>query len=213
MDIVLYLIALAIISLYYFWNYRKLEAIKNERIRKTEKVRDELLEALVLTVEYVGTQVLRPLDGWSWFDVLHDHYPHILQQLIDGPPMRESNLVKHALYELELIGEEPETITGYLKVIHAFANMGHSGGSASVAIPTINALLQYKNLRPLTNDPDEWADVGDRMWQNKRNSEAFSEDGGKTYYLLSDRTRNEHGMVVDVYQKSVDMATELPPEL
>jgi len=101
-----------------------------------------------------------------------------------------SNLVEHARRELELIGEEPETVAGYLNVIEAFANMGHSGGSASVAIPVINELLQFKNLKPLTNNPDEWMNVSEQsgyeMWQNRRNSEAFSDDGGKTYWLLSE---------------------------
>ena len=104
-----------------------------------------------------------------------------------------SNLVNHARRELELIGEDPEWIEGYLKVIQAFADMGHSGGSASVAIPTITKLLQFKNLSPLTNDPNEWNKVSDKIygeveefWQNRRCSEAFSEDGGKTYYLLSE---------------------------
>ncbi|WP_198169712.1 hypothetical protein [Agromyces laixinhei] len=103
-----------------------------------------------------------------------------------------SNLVEHARTELELIGEEPEVIDGYLNVIRAFAEMGHSGGSASVAIPVIHELLQFKNLRPLTDDPQEWQHVGNDMagrpdlWQNRRNSEAFSNDGGGHYYLLSE---------------------------
>lgn len=114
-----------------------------------------------------------------------------------------SNLVKHARRELELIGEEPETIEGYCAVITAFAAMGHSGGSASVAIPVINELLQFKNLSPLTDDPDEWMEISADMWdstnsvwQNIRRSEAFSNDGGKTYYLLSEgaHDKNRHPM-------------------
>ncbi len=65
-----------------------------------------------------------------------------------------SNLVEHARRELELVGEEEEFIEGYLKVIQAFADMGHSGGSASVAIPVIQTLLQFKNLKPLTDNPE-----------------------------------------------------------
>lgn len=102
-------------------------------------------------------------------------------------------LIDHAKRELEIIGENPETIKGYLKVITAFAEMGHSGGSASIAIPVINQLLQFKNLTPLTDNPDEWFHHGPPqvldeggLWQNIRNSEAFSHDGGKTYYLLSE---------------------------
>lgn len=103
-----------------------------------------------------------------------------------------SNLVEHARRELELIGEDPEVIAGYIKVFEAFSDMGHSGGSASVAIPVINELLQWKNLKPLTDDPEEWIHIADEIsgsenvYQNNRNSEAFSHDGGKTYYLLSE---------------------------
>lgn len=106
-----------------------------------------------------------------------------------------SSLVEHARRELELIGEDKVTIDGYLRVIGAFASMGHSGGSASVAIPTINRLLQFKALTDLTNDPDEWIrheeDVWGEpsgIWQNRRDSEAFSNDGGVTYYLLSEKS-------------------------
>lgn len=107
--------------------------------------------------------------------------------------MRESNLVAHARRELELIGEEQETIDGYLRVIQAYADMGHSGGSAMVAIPTINRLLQYKPLSALSNDPGEWEHVGEKMWQSKRRGEAFSNNGGVTYYLLSDKKRRFRG--------------------
>lgn len=103
-----------------------------------------------------------------------------------------SNLVDHFRRELELIDEEPEIIKMYLKVARAFVSFGHSGGSASVAIPTINELLQFKNLSPLTDDPNEWVEHDESVagsewkWQSKRNFEAFSKNGGKTYYLLSE---------------------------
>ena len=54
----------------------------------------------------------------------------------------------------------------------------------------ITALLQHKNLGPLTDDPSEWVrhDVrgGRVIWQNTRNNDAFSQDKGKTYYLISE---------------------------
>jgi hypothetical protein len=106
----------------------------------------------------------------------------------------DGNLVRHARRELALLGEDPDTIEGYIQVIRAFSKMGHSGGSASIAIPTINRLLQFGNLRPITDNPDEWNHVTDAeheppagLWQSARNPEAFSHDGGKTYYLLSER--------------------------
>jgi len=102
-----------------------------------------------------------------------------------------SNLVNHARRELGIIGEEPEIVEMYINVVKAFVDFGHSGGSASVAIPVINELLQFKNLSPLTDDPGEWVHHGNNTWQSCRNSEAFSDDGGKTYYLLSDRDKRE----------------------
>lgn len=107
-----------------------------------------------------------------------------------------SNLVAHAKRELEMIGEEPDVIAGYLKVIRAFADMGHSGGSAMVAIPTINQLLQFENLSPLTDAPEDWIEVGYGMWQNRRCSRMFSEDGGKTYTDVDDREKIVHTSLV-----------------
>lgn len=100
-----------------------------------------------------------------------------------------SNLVTHAETELRLLGEDQDTVTGYLQVIRAFAEAGHSGGSAMYAIPVINALLQFKNLTPLTTSSWEWEKVGPDFWQNRRRSEAFSKDAGKTYYLISEKKK------------------------
>ena len=115
-----------------------------------------------------------------------------VQKIVDETP-DESNLMIHARRELELLGEEPEFVEGYLKMIQNFVDMGHSGGSASIFIPTLNRLLWFKNLTPLTDDPDEWVHHTEEVWgepggvwQNIRNGEAFSSDGGKTYTLLSE---------------------------
>jgi len=115
-----------------------------------------------------------------------------VMRVINQKP-EDSNLIKHAKLELELLGEDAETVEGYLEIFRAWGRMGHSGGSASIAIPVINALLLGRNLTPLTDDPDEWIQHDESVWgapggvyQNKRNGEAFSTDGGKTYYLLSE---------------------------
>jgi hypothetical protein len=110
-----------------------------------------------------------------------------------------SNLVEHAKRELALAGNDADFNQSIIKAVEAFASYGHSGGSASVAIPMLNDLLQFKNLTPLTDDPSEWNIVDDAMqpdgvrcWQSNRNSEAFSHDHGKTYYLLSEGSNSKH---------------------
>lgn len=112
-----------------------------------------------------------------------------------------SRLVDHARRELTIVNQKVQSrdkysdheIEGFLKVVQAFADMGHSGGSAPFAIGIISDLLQFKPLTPLTDDPDEWQFHGEEVWgapggiwQSRRNSEAFSINGGSTYYLLSE---------------------------
>jgi len=48
----------------------------------------QLEEALRLTVEYVGIQTLRPLEGWSWYDALHscDWFPEWLARMPGAGP-------------------------------------------------------------------------------------------------------------------------------
>ena len=104
-----------------------------------------------------------------------------------------SRLVEHARAELELIGEDPAYAASLVAAVAAFASFGHSGGSAMCAIEQLTALLQFENLAPLTADPDEWEDrsemTGVPVWQSKRNSKAFSENGGQTYWLVDDEAK------------------------
>ena len=111
-----------------------------------------------------------------------------------------SNLVEHARREMELVETDQWFIDGMVNVVQAFADMGHSGGSASFAIPILHQLLQFNNLTPLTDDPDEWNEVGAGQWQSCRNPSAFSNDGGKTY-LLMDEARADPS-VETVFHKS-----------
>ncbi len=108
-----------------------------------------------------------------------------------------SNLIDHARRELALVERGPEGNRAFadslLRAVEGFASYGgHSGGSAAVAIDWLGRLLRFENIAPLTDDPDEWQYFGadvfppDGVWQSRRCGEAFSHDGGKTYYLLSE---------------------------
>ncbi len=74
-----------------------------------------------------------------------------------------------------------------LECVRVFAGQGHSGASAAITTAFLEKVLRYEPLTPLTDDPAEWNAVGEGVWQSRRNSEAFSDDGGKTYTLLSER--------------------------
>lgn len=107
----------------------------------------------------------------------------------------ESNLHQHALAELkrtDLLDDDGEIYgdmlgKAVLELIDTFAKQGHSGMSGTVVLQVFNQLVDFKALTPITNDPAEWNNVGGGLWQSSRQSDAFSTDGGKTYYVLSER--------------------------
>jgi hypothetical protein len=76
-----------------------------------------------------------------------------------------------------------------MKLVRAFADDGHSGGSMQMTLAAFDRVVRFKCLTDLTDNPDEWMNVshmganGDpAMWQSLRMCSCFSTDGGKTYY-------------------------------
>lgn len=59
----------------------------------TEEAIRELVEAIRLSVEYVGTDVLKPLPGWTWYDTLSKYDPALAAHFVEwdlehGPQTR-----------------------------------------------------------------------------------------------------------------------------
>lgn len=101
------------------------------------------------------------------------------------------SLVEYAKSELERAGlfDEDSDYNGMLgkatlELIEVFADQGHSGFSAHLVRDLFNKLADFKPITELTYGPEEWNEVGEGMWQNKRNPCVFSTDGGKTHYSL-----------------------------
>lgn len=102
----------------------------------------------------------------------------------------DSNLVRHAIAELDRMGEtsyeEPSMRRAILDLVRTFAEQGHSGSSAGWCVAVLEKLLRFEPLTPITNDPAEWVEVADELWQCARDSACFSTDGGLTYRRLGD---------------------------
>ncbi len=124
----------------------------------------------------------------------------------------ESNWEKHARRELGLLGEEPDVIECVCKTLRAWSTFGHSGGSHAALVPVLMELLQFHNLTPLTNDPAEWNHISEgtagqpNLWQSQRNSEAFSNDGGMTYYLVFDNDKVIYTSKAAIAHNQIDPA-------
>ena len=99
------------------------------------------------------------------------------------------SLVEHAEKELNLCGlldvdSDYDGLLGHsaLEIVRVFADQGHSGASAYMVIELVGKLLRFEPLTPLTYGPEEWTEVAEGLWQNKRQYDVFSKDGGKTHY-------------------------------
>lgn len=64
-----------------------------------------------------------------------------------------------------------------MKMIEVFSDEGHSGASANIAISIFEKVARFKPLTPLTGEDDEWTEVMDGMFQNKRCPHVFKENG------------------------------------
>lgn len=107
-------------------------------------------------------------------------------------PTNLSDLSRHAIGELSLIKEDTKIILWYVSVIEAFNIMQLEPEASDHCVATLTQLLRYGNLAPLTDEPREWIQIGDNLWQSIRNRDAFSNNGGTTYKLYSNNNDVEH---------------------
>lgn len=96
-----------------------------------------------------------------------------------------SNLEAYAKSEMEIAGlfDKDSDYGGMIgeavmKLIKVFADEGHSGFSAPMAINIFEKVARFEPLTPLTGDESEWMEVGENCWQNKRCSHVFKDKEG-----------------------------------
>lgn len=110
------------------------------------------------------------------------------------------NLVDYANDELALITVDPDDMMqvamneSILEIIWIFEGQGHSGFSSAYAIGLIERLLRFEPLTPLKGTDDEWVDVTDTFFQNKRCSHVFKEKAtGRSYDATGRVFRDPNG--------------------
>lgn len=96
------------------------------------------------------------------------------------------SMLDYAKKELDIIGMTDDSEDEMnrmmrkhiLHMVNEFAEEGHSGFSAGYALNILKSLLAFKPLAPLTGADDEWNEVGDGLWQNRRASDVFKDENG-----------------------------------
>jgi hypothetical protein len=113
-----------------------------------------------------------------------------------------SNLLDFAKSELEFAGyfngdEMNQAMAdGVLQLLEVFSEQGHSGFSASFAVSLFKELASFKPITPLTGEDDEWFEVTDGVYQNKRYSGLFKQADrfdGKAYDINGKVFRDPDG--------------------
>lgn len=65
-----------------------------------------------------------------------------------------------------------------MKMVKVFADGGHSGFSANMAINIFERLARFEPLTALTGEDNEWMECGSDVWQNVRCSHVFKNADG-----------------------------------
>lgn len=102
----------------------------------------------------------------------------VLNQII-----KDSNICKHAIRELELAGYEKNEnypsgwmYNQVLESLAVFSSHGNSGFSAPLEISLVKKLSNFDVLTPLKFGDNEWTECCDNVYQNTRKSSIFKEN-------------------------------------
>ena len=130
-----------------------------------------------------------------------------------------SNLISYAEDELNRIGMTEDSTDEMnvmmrkhiMHMVKEFSKEGHSGFSGRYALNILTKLLDFKPITPLTGADDEWNDVGEDYWQNKRCSSVFKKADGTCYDIdgkvFWEWYRDENGEAVKTYYSGYGCST------
>jgi len=130
-----------------------------------------------------------------------------------------SNLTEHARFELTKAGmfDKDSSYGGMLgdavmKMVEQFADEGHSGFSAGMAISMFEKVARFEPLTPLTGDDDEWTEIGgEGTLQNKRCSHVFKKNG-EAYDINGRIFREPNGVCFTSYDSRVPVTFPYTPK-
>lgn len=108
-----------------------------------------------------------------------------------APDLPESKIVTrmlaNALREMHLISIDTQTKIRVIKILALLAYGDHK-----IDLGFVQQLLNGQTFSPITNRPEEWANIGDQTWQSVRNPNLYSTTGGSTYWDVTERgTKND----------------------
>lgn len=133
-----------------------------------------------------------------------------------------SNLEAHAEAEMrraglydkgsDYDGMIPEAV---MKLVRVHAAEGHSGASHWLTLQVFNKVINFKLLTPLTDNPEEWTQLGPDMmpeqtWQSRRQPSIFSRDAGKTWYDIDEKKEEGKPFTIHRSESACEIESKSP---
>lgn len=114
-----------------------------------------------------------------------------------------SNLIEHAKREFLALGYKPVEQEedgpnkwiqeNVMQLLQVFSEQGHSGFSAPLCINTFAKLAKFEPLSPLNGGCEEWMEVAEGVYQNKRCGYVFKDEDGRAYDIQGKVFREPSG--------------------
>jgi hypothetical protein len=135
--------------------------------------------------------------------------PRMIEKYLNS----DSGIIKYALAEFRHAGWMDESgnfpcdagddfkpqeriCLGVLKILKIFSEQGHSGLSASYSLNLLGKLLRFEPITPLLGMDNEWTEVGEGSYQNRRCSHVFKDKerfDGQAYDIEAVIFRKKNG--------------------
>ena len=114
------------------------------------------------------------------------------------------SIIGQAKDELKRINFGKEDSQVMIEILEKFFDTWDSGGAVWAVAPILQRLLAGKPLSPLTGEADEWMEVNDGVYQNKRLPTVFKDKRfhhGQTAYDLDNPLGSREPISFPYYPK------------
>lgn len=126
----------------------------------------------------------------------------------------EHPAITHARVELQLLEADEQETDLMLQMVRIWLKLVKNRDLSDQMVyrDMLLDLGTGQNITPLTNNPEEWEQVTPTLWRSNRNRDAFSGDGGSSFWLRTERRPN-HTAPTHLSDRWVPPEPEpLPPE-
>jgi hypothetical protein len=122
------------------------------------------------------------------------------------------SIIERAKDELKRVNFGEKDSKVMIEILEKFFDQWDSGGAVWAVAPVLQRLIAGKCLSPLTGEDDEWREVGQGVYQNKRLGSVFKDPryhDGKIAYDLDNPTGSRVAITFPYYPEHAEVASPI----